>query len=123
MNHFLQKIEAALLPTADQYAPEGSDPKAIVHQWNMRSQAETNRLRQNIRPILVELPPKELMTAFTEKVAPRREVVERACREIDRSTSSFLPKLEPGEAAIIGADFPIIAAYHPNLSPIGTPGI
>ncbi len=33
MNHFLQKIEAALLPTADQYAPEGSDPKAIIHQW------------------------------------------------------------------------------------------
>ena len=33
MNHFLQKIEAALLPTADQYAPEGSDPKAIAHQW------------------------------------------------------------------------------------------
>jgi len=33
-----------------------------------RSQAEINRLRQNFRPILVELPPKELMTAFTDKV-------------------------------------------------------
>lgn len=36
-----------------------------------------------------------------------REVVERACGEIDRSASSFLPNLQPGEAAIIGADFPI----------------
>jgi hypothetical protein len=36
-----------------------------------------------------------------------REVVERACGEIDRSASSFLPNLKPGEAAIIGADFPI----------------
>jgi len=36
-----------------------------------------------------------------------REVVERACGEIDRSASSFLPSLKPGEAAIIGADFPI----------------
>ncbi len=36
-----------------------------------------------------------------------REVVERACGEIDRSASSFLPNLRPGEAAIIGVDFPI----------------
>ena len=36
-----------------------------------------------------------------------REVVERACGEIDRSASAFLPNLLPGEAAIIGADFPI----------------
>ena len=33
MSHFIQQIEAALLPTATQYAPEGSEPKAIVHQW------------------------------------------------------------------------------------------
>jgi hypothetical protein len=36
-----------------------------------------------------------------------REIIERACGEIDRSASSFLPNLKPGEAAIIGADFPI----------------
>jgi uncharacterized protein len=36
-----------------------------------------------------------------------REVVERACGEIDRAASAFLPNLQPGEAAIIGADFPI----------------
>jgi uncharacterized protein len=36
-----------------------------------------------------------------------REVVERACGEIDRSASAFLPSLKPGEAAIIGVDFPI----------------
>ena len=36
-----------------------------------------------------------------------RQVVERACGEIDRSASAFLPNLRPGEAAIIGVDFPI----------------
>ncbi|MCC6574385.1 MAG: ATP-binding protein [Planctomycetes bacterium] len=36
-----------------------------------------------------------------------REVVERACGEIDKSASAFLPNLEPGEAAIVGVDFPI----------------
>ncbi len=33
MNHFFQKIEAALQPTAIQYAPEDTEPKALVHQW------------------------------------------------------------------------------------------
>jgi len=49
-----------------------------------------------------------------------REVVERACGEIDRSASSFLPNLKPGEAAIIGADFPIpltIQIFPPNAKP------
>jgi hypothetical protein len=49
-----------------------------------------------------------------------REVVERACGEIDRSASSFLPNLKPGEAAIIGADFPIpltIQIFPPEEQP------
>jgi len=36
-----------------------------------------------------------------------REVVVRACGEIDRAASAFLPNLKPGEAAIIGNDFPV----------------
>lgn len=36
-----------------------------------------------------------------------RAVVERACGEIDHSASSFLPSLQPGEAVLIGTDFPI----------------
>ena len=36
-----------------------------------------------------------------------RDVVERACGEVDQSASSFLPNLKPGEAVIIGTDFPI----------------
>ncbi|PMR75318.1 ATP-binding protein [Billgrantia endophytica] len=36
-----------------------------------------------------------------------REVVERACGEIDRSAASFLPNLKQGEVAVIGVDFPI----------------
>jgi hypothetical protein len=49
-----------------------------------------------------------------------REVVERACGEIDRSASAFLPNLRPGEAAIIGADFPIpltIQVREPDMKP------
>lgn len=36
-----------------------------------------------------------------------RDIVERACGEIDKDVSSFLPNLRPGEAAFIGVDFPI----------------
>ncbi len=49
-----------------------------------------------------------------------REVVERACGEIDRAASAFLPNLRPGEAAIIGTDFPIpltIQIHEPATKP------
>ncbi|HEX3526475.1 MAG TPA: ATP-binding protein [Thermoanaerobaculia bacterium] len=49
-----------------------------------------------------------------------REMVERACGEIDRSAASFLPNLKPGQAAIIGADFPIpltIQVLPPEAQP------
>ena len=49
-----------------------------------------------------------------------REVVERACGEIDRAASAFLPNLRPGEAAIIGTDFPIpltIQIREPETKP------
>jgi len=49
-----------------------------------------------------------------------REVVERACGEIDRSASAFLPNLKPGEAAIIGVDFPIpltVQINKPTVKP------
>lgn len=49
-----------------------------------------------------------------------REVVERACGEIDRAASAFLPNLRPGEAAIIGADFPIpltVQIHEPTTKP------
>ena len=36
-----------------------------------------------------------------------REVVERACGEIDRSAAAFLANLKAGEAVLIGVDFPI----------------
>ncbi len=36
-----------------------------------------------------------------------RELVERACGDIDRSAAAFLPTLQQGEAALIGIDFPI----------------
>ena len=49
-----------------------------------------------------------------------RAVVERACGEIDRAASAFLPNLRPGEAAIIGTDFPIpltIQIHEPDTKP------
>jgi len=49
-----------------------------------------------------------------------RAIVERACGEIDRSASSFLPNLRPGEAAIIGTDFPIpltLKIHEPTIKP------
>lgn len=36
-----------------------------------------------------------------------RDVVERASRDVERAVASFLPTLAPGQALIIGADFPI----------------
>lgn len=36
-----------------------------------------------------------------------RDMVERACGEIDRSASAFLPNLQPGEVVLLGVDFPI----------------
>lgn len=50
-----------------------------------------------------------------------REVVERACGEIDRTASAFLPNLRPGEAAIIGTDFPIpltVQIRQPDTKPL-----
>jgi hypothetical protein len=49
-----------------------------------------------------------------------REVVERACGEVDRSSTAFLSNLRQGEAAIIGVDFPIpmtIKIEPPNQRP------
>jgi len=49
-----------------------------------------------------------------------RDVVERACGEIDKAASAFLPNLKPGEAAVIGNDFPIpltIQVQEPTTQP------
>ena len=49
-----------------------------------------------------------------------REVVERACGEIDRTASAYLPNLRPGQAAIIGTDFPIpltVQIEKPTIRP------
>ena len=50
-----------------------------------------------------------------------REVVERACGDIDRAAVAFLPTLAPGQAAIVGADFPFpltvtmdMPLHHPD---------
>lgn len=54
-----------------------------------------------------------------------RKVVEMACGQLDAAAAKFLPSLGPGEAAIIGVDFPIpltIQIEQPpkNLQPTST---
>lgn len=49
-----------------------------------------------------------------------REIIERACGEIDKVASDFLPSLQPGEAVLIGNDFPIpltINVHTPSITP------
>ena len=49
-----------------------------------------------------------------------REIIERACGEIDKAASDFLPSLQPGEAVLIGNYFPIpltINIHKPTISP------
>ncbi len=36
-----------------------------------------------------------------------REVVERAARDVEKSVTTFLPTLAPGQAILLGADFPV----------------
>jgi len=45
-----------------------------------------------------------------------REVVERACGDIDKTASMFLPTLAQGEALIVGVDFPIPMTVTINLA-------
>lgn len=50
-----------------------------------------------------------------------RDVVERACGEIDKTAASFLPNLKQGEVAIVGVSFPIpmtVKISRPKIPPI-----
>lgn len=44
-----------------------------------------------------------------------RKVVEAACGQLDAAAARFLPSLTPGQAAIIGVDFPIPLTIQINL--------
>ena len=49
-----------------------------------------------------------------------REVVEQACGDFNKSVAAFLPNLIPGEAMIVGTDFPIpvtVQIYRPKNEP------
>lgn len=50
-----------------------------------------------------------------------RQLVERACSEIDDSTIGSLPSLAPGQAVLLGIDFPIpmkVRVIPPNRKPV-----
>jgi type I restriction enzyme S subunit len=62
--------------------------------------------KQNFRPILVELPPKELMAAFTEKVAPLYAQLTanlHQSRTLVTLRDTLLPKLLSGELSVAKA--------------------
>jgi len=46
-----------------------------------------------------------------------RRMVEMACGQIDAAAAKFVPNLSPGEAAIIGVDFPIPLTIQVDLPP------
>lgn len=49
-----------------------------------------------------------------------RQLIERACGEIDKSAMDFIPVLQPGEAILVGVDFPIpmtVQIIAPNIRP------
>ncbi len=61
--------------------------------------------KQNFRPILVELPPKELMAAFTAKVAPLYAKITanlHQSRSLATLRDALLPKLLSGEVTLNG---------------------
>ncbi|RZQ02272.1 ATP-binding protein [Vibrio vulnificus] len=50
-----------------------------------------------------------------------REIIEKACGEVDRSIISFLPNLKQGEVTVVGVDFPIpltIQVHRPTPPPM-----
>lgn len=50
-----------------------------------------------------------------------RAVVERASGEIDKTAAAFLPNLRPGEAVVVGSDFPVPLTVRigvPNFRPL-----
>lgn len=50
-----------------------------------------------------------------------RELVERACGEVDKAMIEFLPNLKQGELAVVGVDFPIpltIQVHKPEQPPL-----
>lgn len=50
-----------------------------------------------------------------------REIVERACGEVDKTMIAFLPNLKQGELAVVGVDFPIpltIQVHKPSPPPL-----
>lgn len=49
-----------------------------------------------------------------------REIIERACGEVDKSIISFLPNLKQGELTVVGVDFPIpltVQVHKPDPKP------
>lgn len=49
-----------------------------------------------------------------------RQLIERACGEIDKSAMEFIPVLQPGEAILVGVDFPIpmtVQIRAPSIRP------
>jgi hypothetical protein len=63
----------------------------------------------------------QLGTLFVHRLTndQDREVIERACGDLDRAAAQFIPTLAPGEAIMIGPDLP--APLSLNMTPPFSP--
>ena len=79
--------------------------------------------KQNFRPIRVVLPPKELMAAFTTKVAPLYAQIRanlHQSRTLATLRDTLLPKLLSGELSVAGLDFATVAGNDSTVSKSST---
>lgn len=69
--------------------------------------------KRNFRPIPVVLPPKELMAAFTDRIAPHYAAITsnlRQSRTLATLRDTLLPKLLSGELSVAGLESDLVAA-------------
>jgi hypothetical protein len=109
-HHFLDKVvgdEAARhrLDAFEKIAKEG-------RKYWLNLMLATQQPRDIPQPIL-----SQMGTLVVHRLTNEadRKVVEAACGQLDAAAARFLPSLTPGQAAIIGVDFPIPLTIQINL--------
>lgn len=89
--NFFEQIEATLLPLATQYTPEGSEPKAVVHQW-------IHAIANGVTPFAAErgASTKKLTAAlknaqlYTDVASFKSKLPETPIEPVERSSFTFI---------------------------------
>jgi len=66
MNNFFKNIEQLISPYASQYTPEGSEVKAVVHQW-AHAIAYDNDIFHNIKDVKNLIDERKLLTQIFKR--------------------------------------------------------